>query len=173
VLPLSFEKQGRGRLYYAASLRYLLDPLAAEARDEGIGLYTEILDTQGEAVGGTLKLGQVYRFHAVLSSSRDRDFLALRLPLPSGAEAIDASLAVSEILRGQAEEEGYYGPVKRVYDEEVRFFFDRFPRGKGEVSFLFRATTPGTFPTPPAMAELMYQEEVFGRTAGREYRIVR
>ena len=74
------------------------------------------------------------------------------------------------------EEEGeegleFWGPVLRVYDNEVRFFFDTFERGKQEVSFLMRTTTPGTFPTPPATAELMYEPEVFGRTAGREWRI--
>jgi uncharacterized protein YfaS (alpha-2-macroglobulin family) len=62
-------------------------------------------------------------------------------------------------------------PVEQVYDEEVRFFFDRFPRGRQIVSFLVRATTAGTYRTPPATAELMYEPEVFGRTAGRVVRI--
>jgi uncharacterized protein YfaS (alpha-2-macroglobulin family) len=59
-----------------------------------------------------------------------------------------------------------------VYDAEVRFFFDWFPRGRQEVSFLVRTTTPGSFRTPPATAELMYEQEVFGRTAGRVVRVV-
>ena len=29
-----------------------------------------------------------------------------------------------------------------------------------------RATTPGSYRVPPAAAELMYEPEVFGRTAG-------
>jgi len=53
----------------------------------------------------------------------------------------------------------------------VRFFFDEVPRGMHEVSFLFRATTPGVYPTPPVQGELMYQPEVFGRTAGVTYQI--
>jgi len=40
------------------------------------------------------------------------------------------------------------------------------------VSFLFRTTTPGVYPTPPTRAELMYQPEVFGRTGGTTYRII-
>jgi uncharacterized protein YfaS (alpha-2-macroglobulin family) len=58
-----------------------------------------------------------------------------------------------------------------VYDAEVRFFFDRFPRGRETVYFLVRATTPGSFHTPPATAELMYEPEVFGRSGGRLVRI--
>jgi uncharacterized protein YfaS (alpha-2-macroglobulin family) len=41
------------------------------------------------------------------------------------------------------------------------------------VNFLFRTTTPGVYPTPPVQAQLMYQPEVFGRTAGTVYRIVK
>jgi uncharacterized protein YfaS (alpha-2-macroglobulin family) len=113
---------------------------------------------------------------AVAYSSRDRDFLALRLPVPAGAEVIDSSLATSQRLPVEAEEQDHddYAslPVQQVYDDEVRFFFDRFPRGRQAVSFLVRATTAGTFRTPPATAELMYEPEVFGRTAGRVVRIV-
>lgn len=173
-LPLVFSKQGRGRLYYTATLRYALDASLVDPRDEGIGLFTEVLDVQGNPVSGALQLGDVYRMHCVIYSGRDRDFLALRLPLPSGAETIDGSLATSQIIRGQEEHEDpwYFRPVQRIYDDEVRFYYDTFHRGKREVSFLFRATTPGTFPTPPATAELMYEEEVFGRTGGREFRIL-
>jgi uncharacterized protein YfaS (alpha-2-macroglobulin family) len=173
-LPLVFAKEGEGRLYYTATLRYALEASRVEARDEGIGLFTEILDLAGNPVEGNLKLGEVYRMHYVLYSGRDRDFLALRLPIPAGAETIDGSLATSQVVPAQEEdaEYRYYAPVQRIYESEVRFYYDSFYRGKREGSFLFRTTTPGTFSTPPATAQLMYEEEVFGRTAGREYRIV-
>ncbi len=175
-LPLFIGKEGRGRLYYSAALRAALPAAGAEPRDEGIGLFVEVLGAQGRPVpaGEALKLGQVYRLRAVLSSTRDRDFLALRLPLPSGAEAVDGSLQTSEPPRPAAPESAAGGNpagVMRVYDDEVRFVFDTFRRGRREVSFLFRTTTPGEFPTPPAQAELMYEEEVFGRTAGRTWQI--
>ena len=128
----------------------------------------------GEDAGTNLKLGQVYTYRVVLYSSRDRDFLALRLPVPAGAEIIDSSLVSSQKLPETTVSEeyhSYYGPVKRIYDDEVRFFFDYFSRGKETLSFLFRTTTPGTYLTPPAVAELMYEEEVFGRTEGKRYRI--
>ena len=54
-------------------------------------------------------------------------------------------------------------------DNEVRYFFDDFFRGKQEVEFLFRLTTPGIYPTPPGSAECMYEEEVFGCTDGEIY----
>jgi uncharacterized protein YfaS (alpha-2-macroglobulin family) len=180
VLALEIGKQGRGRLYYTACLRYGLPAESLEARDEGIGLAASLGDRAGKETVG-LRLGDVYRMKAVVYSSRDRDFLALRLPIPAGTEVIDGSLATSQRLpealaeeaAEEAEHDGYSPlPVQQVYDAEVRFFFDRFPRGREEVSFLVRATTAGAFHTPPATAELMYESEVFGRTAGRIVRIV-
>jgi hypothetical protein len=112
----------------------------------------------------------VYQVKAVVYSSRDRDFLALSVPIPAGAEVIDGSLTSSQSFPPSEDYSAL--PVQRVYDAEVRFFFDRFPRGRQEVSFLVRTTTPGSFRTPPAAAELMYEQEVFGRTAGRVVRVV-
>ncbi|HVO39323.1 MAG TPA: alpha-2-macroglobulin family protein [Spirochaetia bacterium] len=184
-MPLSFGLTGTGTLYYTAELRYALDAGSVDPRDEGIGIAAEITDAKGAIVDGTtLKLGQVYRMRLVFYSSRDRTFLALRAPIPSGAEPIDGSLATSQIVKPPAQQVGSDngdseeqtleeepGYTTRIYDNEVRFFFDQVDRGKHEVSFLFRTTTPGAFPTPPVQAELMYQPEVFGRTSGAVFTI--
>jgi hypothetical protein len=180
LLPLTFTAEGKGSLYYTALFRYSTAAAEVEPRDEGIGVSAEILDEQGRTIeAGDLGLGKVYRMRLVLYSSRDRTFLAVRAPVPSGAEPIDGSLATSQVVRQPreaateetAEDEWGAWYTTRVDDNEVRFFFDVFGRGKQELSFLFRTTTPGTYPTPPVQAELMYQGEVFGRTAGGVYRI--
>jgi uncharacterized protein YfaS (alpha-2-macroglobulin family) len=89
---------------------------------------------------------------------------------------LDGSLATTQRVApsadgSEAAESRYDRPVSRVYDNEVRLFYDSFRRGKREFSVLFRTTTPGTFSVPSATAELMYEEEVFGRTGGEEIRI--
>ena len=188
TLPLSFGLSGKGTLYYTAELRYALPAVGAAAREEGLGISREILDEKGVTVDGTtLALGSVYTMRLVFYTAQDRTFLALRAPLPSGAEPIDGSLLTSQIVRAPAnggdtgggdenngsdtQDNGAPGSTTRIYDSEVRFFFDEVPRGMHEVSFLFRATTPGVYPTPPVQGELMYQPEVFGRTAGVTYQI--
>jgi uncharacterized protein YfaS (alpha-2-macroglobulin family) len=189
-LPLTFGLTGKGTLYYTAELRYSIAAAGVEPRDEGIGIASEIIDEKGATVDGTdLGLGKVYTMKLVFYSSRDRTYLALRAPIPSGAEPVDGSLATSQIVRPPAAQvsqnengsgetdSGYQGDfgdsgfTTRIYDNEVRFFFDELSRGKHEVSFLFRTTTPGVYPTPPVQAEMMYQPEVFGRTSGAIYRI--
>ncbi|MGA2640329.1 MAG: alpha-2-macroglobulin family protein [Spirochaetia bacterium] len=192
LLPLSFGLSGKGTLYYTAELRTAMLAAGAEPRDEGIGIATEILDDKGAIVPGTdLALGRVYTMRIVFYSSQDRTYLALRAPIPSGAEPIDGSLLTSQIVKPPARQEnqdqgdtdngdsgytgdyGEFGYTTHIYDDEVRFYFDQLDRGKHEVTFLFRTTTPGVYPTPPTRAELMYQPEVFGRTGGTVYRILK
>jgi uncharacterized protein YfaS (alpha-2-macroglobulin family) len=127
----------------------------------------------------------------VVSSSRDRTFVALRAPVPSGAELVDALFVTSatrppeedrEAAQRRREAEGHpaeydpysrydTAPVRFIMDDEVRFHWDTFSAGKQEAEFRFRAVMPGIYPTPPAQAECMYEPEVFGRSPGELVRI--
>ena len=42
---------------------------------------------------------------------------------------------------------------------------DYLPAGTYEYTYVVRATTPGSFVTPPTKAEEIYSPEVFGRTS--------
>jgi uncharacterized protein YfaS (alpha-2-macroglobulin family) len=183
LLPLRIEREGEGPLYFTASLRYGVPAELARPRDEGLGVFTETFDREGKAVqDGRLVPGETYTRRIVLSSSRDRTFVALRIPVPSGAEIVDAALVTSATVPPEAEppETGRFAafeswrnprPLRFILDDEVRFHWDYFPQGKGEVEFRFRAVMPGVYPTPPAQAECMYEGEVFGRGAGELIRI--
>jgi uncharacterized protein YfaS (alpha-2-macroglobulin family) len=174
---LRFAKKGDGNLYYTVTMKYALPAELLYARDEGIGLYTEIYDIDGNLVKGTqLQVGKTYRMRAVVSSARKRNYLALRLPIPSGAEILDASFVTTakRVTQGRNDGDGvlneyawFEAPRQVIMENEVRFFFDNFAQGKQEVEFLFRASSRGIYPTPPATAECMYEPEVFGRNDGR------
>ena len=141
-------------------------------RDEGIGIYTEIYDMAGREITGTrLKAGSTYLMKAHIVSSRHRQFVAARIPVPSGAEILDASFVTTPkyYSRKQSDGDDYYRilPVQMIQGKEVRYIRDDFPPGGDEVEYLFRVTSRGIFPTPPAVAECMYEPEVFGRDEGR------
>jgi uncharacterized protein YfaS (alpha-2-macroglobulin family) len=188
LLPLRIEKNGAGQIFYTANLRYGIPAELASPRDEGFSVFAETLDADSNPVkDGRLIPGKTYTRRALVSASRDRAFMVLRVPVPSGAEIIDAMLVTSptvppaeegqEHVEGAGEEDGdwYFPdetlPVRFVMDDEVRFHWDYFPAGRQEVQFRFRAVMPGVYPTPPAQAECMYEEEVFGRTSGELIRI--
>jgi uncharacterized protein YfaS (alpha-2-macroglobulin family) len=179
---LNMERSGRGPLYYTASLRYGIPAELAAPRDEGISVFAETLDADGKPVkDGRLIPGKTYTRRVIVSSSRFRTALVLRVPVPSGAELIDAALTTSSTPHppppeGKEFEDDdwplwYAGPERFIMDDEARFHWDYFPEGRQELTFRFRAVMPGIYPTPPAQAECMYEEEVFGRSGGELIRI--
>ncbi|WP_100217035.1 MG2 domain-containing protein [Treponema primitia] len=163
------------RLYYTASLRYGIPAELAGVRDEGLGVFVETLDADGRPVtDGRLTAGKVYTRRVVISSPRARSYVAVRVPVPSGAEIVDASFVSSGTIPPDNDtkpERDYWTPYEQpplqfIFDDEVRFHWDQFPQGKKEAVFRFRAVMPGVYPTPPAEAECMYEGEVFGRAPG-------
>lgn len=191
LYPLSFSALGKGQLFYAATFQYALPAEIITARDEGLGVFREIYDLEGNRIeSDKLVLGETYRMKVVISSSKTRYDVGLRVPVPSGCDVLDSSF----VTTGSYSEEGgtdnrewtremFYGdegyayywgdwwfysirPHKRIYKNQVTYRFGHFYRGQQQIDFLFRATTPGTYPTPPAYAEVLDEPEVFGRSEG-------
>ncbi|MCQ2585246.1 MAG: MG2 domain-containing protein [Treponema sp.] len=184
---LDFEKEGNGSLYYTASLKYAIPYENQNARDEGLGLSYVLTDIiTGEeikpAAGSTrieLESGRIYSVKVKLSTSRDRQFIAMRAPIPSGAEILDSTFVTSpeESYSGTSYDNdnhydwGHWMSNQAIYDNEIQFFWDRFRKGSTTAEFKFRAVRRGVFPVPPVTAECMYEPEVFGRTNGLLYTI--
>ncbi len=176
-IPLVFEKTGSGRLYYTARLTYALPDEAQAARDQGIKIDARITDCETEkevnakaadSARADLSNSKLYKATVTIASSRDRDYLALRCPIPSGAEILDSTFVTSGSAAGQ-EASGdwrHWISNKTVRDNEVQFFWDSFKSGQTTVTFTFRAARRGVYPTPPVQAECMYEPEIFGRSDG-------
>jgi uncharacterized protein YfaS (alpha-2-macroglobulin family) len=64
----------------------------------------------------------------------------------------------SELLRWGAGDPSHV----ELRDDRVNLYFDRVNDDTLAATYLARATTPGTFVMPPAMAELMYEPESGG-----------
>jgi uncharacterized protein YfaS (alpha-2-macroglobulin family) len=183
VLPLDISRSGGGALYYNASLRYAIPAELQSFRDEGLGVFVTYHDagTGGEIAGTSLRSGKTYLARARLSSSKDRTFVALRVPLPSGVEVLDAAFVTTPRYAGEEGpgDEAYWddGDDPRrpsamvIMDNEVRYFWDSFSKGEAAAEFFFRAVRRGVYPTPPVQAECMYEGEIFGRSPGLLYTI--
>lgn len=194
---LSIRKDGPGPLYYTGILRYALPGETALPRDEGIEIRTQIETLEGEVLNDdVLSPGTTYRMRVFLSTLRRLSYLNLDVPIPSGAQVLDPNLEItgSYVDAGGLQSEEYvretqygdtagflgdgfvntatwnfwfYRPVQRYYAGMISYSWEDFYAGEREVSFLFRATTPGIYPTPGAQASLEFEPEIFGRSAGR------
>lgn len=169
-LPLQITKNGKNCLFYSTSLAYALPEEMQLPRDEGIGVNVMLYDdATGEEVAEKnsvteLTGGKVYRMEVNVLSTFDRNYVALRLSVPSGAEIVDVSTAVdNDVFR--------FINKKEIYDNEAHVFWNNFPKGRAVVSLKFRTVRRGVFPTPPASAECMYEPEVFGRAAGTVFTV--
>ncbi|MDR2768868.1 MAG: alpha-2-macroglobulin [Treponema sp.] len=190
LLGLNINRSGQGALYYTASLSYAVPEELQSYRDEGFGVFMTIVnaDTGAELDGARLRSGQTYRARIRLSTLWDRTYVALRVPLPSGAEILDAALPASGAAgyRQNESDTDYDDDYDRYYDywdagrglsnmtvmdNEVQYFWDNLGKGEASVEFLFRANRRGVYPTPPLQAECMYESEIFGRSAGTLYTI--
>ena len=187
-LPVEITKLGRGTLFYSLSMKYALPVEEQIARDEGLSVYVEIseLDSGKVVKNNALQAGTIYKAQVTLSSTKNRTFVALRVPIPSGAEVLNADFATMPQLAGTASKDeaastegtldewgNWFAPgynfglsSREIYDNEVRYFWDAFPRGRQQVEFLFRPVRSGSFTVPSATAECMYEPEIFGRTQG-------
>lgn len=181
AVSLQFEKSGKGTLYYSALMKYALPDELQNARDEGISVSCRIYDTQTDAEVMPsskdsklveLESGKTYKAVVVVSTAKNREFIAVRAPVPSGAEIIDANFAtVSTADKKLASDKSEVSWKRRVtgsvlYDNEAQFFWDSFERGNSTVQFVFRTSRRGVYPVPPVQAECMYEPEVFGRSDG-------
>jgi uncharacterized protein YfaS (alpha-2-macroglobulin family) len=160
-------------------MKYEVPAVQQYPRDEGLSVYMEVRDAvTGKAVtDGTLESGKLYQAKVMLTTTRDRTFVALRVPVPAGAEVLNAAFATTGKLFTAAQdgEDGYanrwYLSSQRIYDNEVQYFWNNFPKGRQQVDFLFRAVRQGAYQTPAAQAECMYAGEVFGRWKGAVWQI--
>ncbi|HYR12367.1 MAG TPA: alpha-2-macroglobulin family protein [Longimicrobium sp.] len=179
---LTIGKDGPGRLYYRAGLRYAprdLDLLPLE-RGFAVERTYEAVDDSADVVRGEdgrwrIKAGARVRITVTVTAPGRRVHVAMVDPLPAGFEAVNTALRGAEDVPPTADDgvapwaRGYrwwWGPWyehQNLRDDRVEAFTSLLPAGVYTYSYVARATTPGLFVVPPPRAEEMYSPETFGR----------
>ena len=175
-IKVEFKKNGTGRLFYTTEMRYALKDENLAARNAGLGIEYTITDVEtGEVINTpdnttnkiVLENGKTYKVKVLVQSYADRDYVAMRCPIPSGAEVLDSTFVTTgSDAESSPKYRWYYLSHKDIRDNEVQFFWNRFYDGIREVEFTFRAVRRGIYPLPPVQAECMYEPEIFGRSDG-------
>lgn len=193
-LPLIFTKDGDGTLFYTISMKYALPADEQKARDEGICVYTEITDARTGALVTSDKLesGKIYKQKIFVSTPKERTFVALRVPVPAGAEILNSAFTTTaSVPQHGTSENGVLSGSRKIgiasrkmilppmysishqdiYDAEVQCFWDYLPQGMQQIEFMFRPVRNGNYSVPSIQAECMYEPEIFGRTDGKIWTI--
>ncbi len=178
TLPLTFDKEGVGTLFYLTRLQYATDGLMLQGLDQGIRVERHYARRdQPDVETKSFEAGELVRVTIRLTLSKERRWVAVSDPLPAGLEPVESLFATTASDLGeeqQAEDQGGdwwevwqrggFDHVER-HDDRVNLFATRLSEGVHEYSYVARATTAGVFRTAPTHAEEMYEPEVFGRTA--------
>jgi uncharacterized protein YfaS (alpha-2-macroglobulin family) len=174
-LPLTFDRQGTGTLFYALRLRYAR-PLAG-AMDQGFNVERHYRLQGSKTDATSFKAGDLISVTLRIRNTKERRFVAVSDPIPAGTEPVESWFATtaSDLAEQQAKADaggydwtawwrgGGFDHVER-HDDRVELFATRLGEGPHEFTYLLRATTAGTFVVAPMHAEEMYEPEVFGKT---------
>ncbi len=192
---LTFKKDGAGVLYYSATLRYAPKELPTKSLDNGLFVQRWYEPWTGGGQTTSFTAGELVRVRLRVATNQERSWAAFEVPLPAGLEPVDVTLAttasnaqapgegsrgVDTELEGVEDAEGgsaegpggfawgFWSPFTytEMHDDKVVVFSDHLPPGVHVVSFVARATTPGSYVNRPARGSLMYEPEVWGRSEG-------
>ena len=175
---LRFAKEGKGRLYYGMTVKYIPASFDKPA-SEGFEVTREVKELEtGARITGKLEAGKRYVVSLSVKSRQDRTFVALVDPLPGGVEVVNSAFA-NESEAGQRKQaklgqgNDWYDSFMHTesYDDRVQVFANYLSAGEHHVSYLVQATTPGSYAKPAAWVEQMYQPEVFGRTVSEKVEV--
>jgi len=173
-------REGLGRLYYRIAMRHAPESPTLDPADHGFTVERayEGADDPGDvsrAEDGTwhVKAGARVRVRVTMVTPARRQHVALVDPLPAGLEPLNPALATTGPLPADPQEEAGRGAWwwwtrtwyehQNLRDDRVEAFASRLWDGVHTYTYLARATTPGTYVTPPPRAEELYAPETFGR----------
>jgi hypothetical protein len=178
---LLIAREGTGPVYFRVGLRYAREDLTLAPADHGFTVeraYQAVDDPEdvrrAEDGAWHLRAGARVRVRLTMVAPARRHHVALVDPLPAGLEPLNPALATTGPLPADptdGERGGWWWWTRTWYehqnlrDERVEAFASQLWEGVHTYSYLARATTPGTFVTPPPRAEEMYHPETFGRGA--------
>jgi len=122
------------------------------------------IDKGGTAI--TVKSGAILEEHVQIVNPEERLFVAVTVPMAAGFEPLNPRLENASSNAVPTNKTTNGGDYSAFYDDRVVYFFERMKQGTYDFYFRSQAITEGEFSQPPARAEMMYQMNIFGTSAG-------
>jgi uncharacterized protein YfaS (alpha-2-macroglobulin family) len=184
---LRIDREGQGRLYYAARLSYAPGAASAVETNAGIEVHREYsVQRAGRwqllASPVSIKRGELVRVDLYLSLGAARHFVVVDDPVPGGLEPVDRDLATASTVDADAtafaaaggafyfkhSDWSEYGVAlwdfyhRELRHDSARFYADYLPAGNYHLSYGAQAMAGGRFSAAPTRAAEMYDPDVYG-----------
>jgi uncharacterized protein YfaS (alpha-2-macroglobulin family) len=114
----------------------------------------------------TFTVGQVVEEHIQVVNPKDRNYVAVVIPLAAGMEPLNPNLATAPPEASPSGRLTRASSYNAFLDDHVAFYYDSLTAGTYDFYFRTRASTSGSFIQPPAKAEMMYDANIRGNSPG-------
>jgi hypothetical protein len=163
-----------------AEVRYIpaADGSQVAARSQGFVVTREMLKVgkeedakdrvplNGPGLSLQFTAGDVVEEHVQIVNPKDRNYVAIVVPLAAGMEPLNPNLATAP-PEAKASGSLTQTPTYAAFlDDSVSYYYDSLPKGTYDFYFRTRANTTGSFTQPAARAEMMYDRAVVGNSPG-------
>lgn len=152
---ISFERSGRGALYWSSDWERYLPANATQTFDARQAVLARLFARPPELSisrtyhaphSGPWKVGDEIDVELTVSARGSAEYVAIEDPFPAGAE--------HQPLQGQASSDAWSG--FQFLDDRATFFVDYLGGYARHLHYTLRVTTPGTYAAPPPNAYAMY-----------------
>jgi len=194
---LAIEHDGVGRLYYQTLLQFSNTEAQSQRENSGLDIRRErsvFRDNEWQLIriGDQVHRGETIRTDLFLSTPVERNFVAVRDPIPGGLEPVNSDLAtngaslkidhLNQVAKGsffhkRSSWQGFsYSPWgfyhKQLGHDAVTFYSDFVAKGEYHLSYLAQAIATGEFLEQPVHAEEMYHPDIYGKGRSSKLLIV-
>ncbi|MCB9706516.1 MAG: hypothetical protein H6711_32015 [Myxococcales bacterium] len=165
LLRVILQRQGSGRLYYRLGAEWAPRGSDLPERAQGLRIRRSLRTREGAlAAGAAVGPGETVAVDIDLHVDDRVAYVAVDVPIPAGLEAIQRDLGRGQRAMTLSGHRGWWVSFEEQRRDRVVLFADDLQPGDHRHTVYLRATTPGAYVMPPALAEAMYMPEIYGRS---------
>ncbi|MBC8073017.1 MAG: alpha-2-macroglobulin, partial [Deltaproteobacteria bacterium] len=164
---VTVRRMGKGRLYWRVGMSWTPPDAGRTADAHGVAITRE-LRTAAQSNVTDVTAGELVAMDVTVTVDKTQRYLAIDLPLPPGLEAVDDSLGAGARARVLPAIGGGWVSHRELRRDRAVLFADVLRAGEHTATVFLRATTPGRFAMPAAVAHAMYSPERRGHAADVE-----
>ncbi|HWB73476.1 MAG TPA: MG2 domain-containing protein [Nannocystaceae bacterium] len=169
---VTVRRTGKGRLYWRVGMSWTPPDAGAKADAHGMAI-TRSLRTEKQTDIERVTAGELVALDVTVTVDRTQRYVAIDLPLPPGLEAVDQTLGGGARARVLPSKGGWWVSHRELRRDRAVLFADVLAPGEHTATVFLRATTPGRFEMPAAVAHAMYAPERRGHTADAKVEVTK
>lgn len=112
------------------------------------------------------KTEDIVEMHVEVVNPKDRNFVAVVIPIAATFEVMNPNLKTSSSLAKPSKQNTLKSTYDQYLDDEVRIYYNQLPKGNYHFYFRMKATSRGDFSQPASYVEMMYRQKTRATTHG-------